>query len=561
MPSFHRSNRAAVAGGVFTFILLRLRAVAAVAQLHRISKPSRNVLFLVADDLRPSLGAYGVDLGHTPNIDKLAEEGLTFTRAYTNYAFCAPSRNSFMSGRLPDTTRVWNFIDHFREEGVGDKWQSLPQFFKERGYHTAVAGKVYHVDQPPNSDYPLSWSVEPYNAAAATDDQDKEHDCVGETSKTVCAIDLSANESNVEKQLPDMRIREACIRALRDASEQASPFFIGCGFIRPHTPWIVPREFFERLPESLPEPQVKAFPKETPREAFSNHGALDGLLYGLRRTYQGDLTNLYRRAYHAAVSYVDDNVGRVLDALEELGHKDDTIVVLTSDHGYSLGEMSMWTKMTNFENALRVPLIARVPWMENSVGKQTKVLAELVDLYPTLTALAGLPTPRSQGEMINGTSLWSVFMNPANISVKKSALAQFAKPSLRNPNQVREALPRNEIELMGYTLRENRWRYTAWFEWDKHHEVPLHNKVVARELYDHHGDCPSCFDFEGDAHNLAEDPEMKATVRLMHRWLLNRIRVIPVENATEAPVTIRGPRRVRNRQTLSRKARTSRRAL
>jgi arylsulfatase A-like enzyme len=222
----------------------------------------RSVLFITVDDMRPSIGAFNFSLAHTPNLDKLASEGLTFKRAYVNYAFCAPSRNSFMSGRRPDTTRVWNFQNHFREDGVGASWRSLPEYFKSHGMITMGSGKLYHPTVPPDNDWPKSWStdpglrayyspecmppkcphsVAPFNHTQLDGEPSGEFHCTSEDPPglpreranqraTACPANTTADESRWEYQLEDQRIRDSCAAQLEAAAAQGKGFFLGCGF-------------------------------------------------------------------------------------------------------------------------------------------------------------------------------------------------------------------------------------------------------------------------------------------------------------------------------------------
>ena len=218
---------------------------------------AKNVLFIAVDDMRTNIGAYNYSLAHTPNMDALAASGLVFDRAYVQYAYCSPSRNSFMTGRRPDTTRVWEFIDHFREPGVGADWVSMPEFFKNQGYLTLGGGKLFH---PANNDsnvgmadndWPASWS--PNYDYFDNQPPNDPHTCsnAGDESQTWCM----ANVAKEDSKLSDQKIRDNCLSHLRLAANLTakkgghfSNFFVGCGFHKPHVPWVVPEEFFDLLP-------------------------------------------------------------------------------------------------------------------------------------------------------------------------------------------------------------------------------------------------------------------------------------------------------------------------
>lgn len=516
----------------------------------------KNVLFLVVDDMRPNIGAYNASFAYTPNMDRLASEGTTFTRAYANYAYCSPSRNSFMTGRVPDVTRAYNFINHFREEGIGNEWRTLPEYFKEFGYTTLMAGKVFHRGLPPRNDYPRSWSETPTMNQICSDGSnlafmeapqsqhriDEEEviynsshgntPCIGESTNSYCAANVSLDEQDDSKKLVDQRVREQCIEHLRFASRARNgpghrrpPFFVACGFHRPHTPWVFPASILKHIREDVSVPKYPHFPQGIPLYAYSTHGALAGLSYKFNTTQDSHLTRLYRRGYYASIAWADYNIGKVVDTLTEIGHERDTVVVVTADHGFALGEMGMWTKMTNFEFALRVPLIFRTPWLSSSVGIHTSVIAELVDLYPTLVEIAGLPNPRALGENLSGMSLAQALYEPnvSSLVGKHWALSQFAKPSLKDPVAVSTEMRKNEVQVMGYSIRMERYRYTAWFEFDSTNLTAVTTNVLGRELYDFKGVCAACFDFEPGGTNLADREDRADVVRRAHRFLVQKI--------------------------------------
>eukprot|EP00928_Gymnodinium_smaydae_P079215 TRINITY_DN63200_c0_g1_i1.p1 TRINITY_DN63200_c0_g1~~TRINITY_DN63200_c0_g1_i1.p1 ORF type:complete len:665 (-),score=36.78 TRINITY_DN63200_c0_g1_i1:242-2152(-) len=521
------------------------------ANASAIDHRKKNVLLIVVDDLRPSLGAYNDTFAHTPNIDNLASTGITFKRAYTQFAWCAPSRNSFLSGRIPDATKTWNFLDHFRQRGIGENWRSLPQFFKEHGYTTASAGKVYHPRSPPNNDYPKSWTLKPYSpeclppdcpdSLATSRGSDAHSECLrgenlmeafGISPKAArrthqwCATDVALDEKNEDKMMIDQLTKEFCIRQLRNVVGEGAPFFVACGFHRPHVPWRFPAEVLKYFPSNVhdvPLPKHSTAPVHMPLVAWHEPGDIKGLLFGVNSTQPELLQREYRLAYAASVSYIDAMIGKVLEELRVLNREDDTLVVLTSDHGYSLGEQGIWDKMSNFESAVRVPLIMRAPWLASSTGAVSSALAELVDLYPTITELAGLPDPREAGEGIDGTSLAPVFSTVNGDSLKKFAFSQFAKPDIARSWKVSTKVAREDLQLMGYSVRTNEWRYSAWFKFDSTALMPdLVHECVSRELYDHRDDDGN-FDYAGEQLNLANSAAYADVVQKLHNEIVQRI--------------------------------------
>ena len=564
-------------------------------------KGAKNVLFLAVDDMRPSLGAYNFTLpgrpSHSPNIDKLAATGTLFTRAYVQYAYCSPSRNSFMTGRRPDTTKVWEFKDHFREVGVGSNWTSMPQYFKQHGYLTLGTGKLYHPSSGtenigmPFMDWPASWSPEyPYDFP--TDNVHGEGvncssqgpDPAPPNSKpnnfVWCALELDKDASI----LFDQKVRDKCVSylelaantsqpaqrstvattktvedddgrgvgssvaasseaELRNATDELKrPFFIGCGFHKPHAPYYAPREFFDKLPahQYVPLPLDPFAPVGMPTVAWHPYADTHGMTENPAFNGTVNMTRLgvWRRSYYAAISYTDYNIGVILDKLQALGMVDDTIVVNFGDHGYQLGEHDTWAKMTNFELGVHIPLIIRAPMLPGSVGKETAVLAEMVDIYPTLAELAGLPRPQMVpgSEGINGTSLVPAIADPSNTSIKAAAFSQFAKDNVGT--SVNCQFFRNETQLMGYTIRTDEWRYTSWFRFDHDGARGPHgpaegnyfgrvlvDEILGRELYDHRGDSGKYLDWPGENVNLVDRPEHAGLVKELHARLLEYIRL------------------------------------
>jgi len=507
----------------------------------------KNVLFIVVDDLRPNIGAYNFSLNgvsHTPHMDQLAKDGLTFKRAYVQFPFCAPSRNSFMTGRRPDATRAFNFLDDFRQTGIGEHWQTLPEYFKNHDYLTYGEGKLFHHHLPKDDDHPRSWS-EPIPAVASlaqisgktyveVDEGSTVRVCAlqepaGNIGKpTFCAVNISADETDINLQLPDMKTRDRCIANLRHAHGAGGNFFIGCGFIKPHVPWEMPLEFFERIPEDVPMPAMSNATLGMPDVAWHTPADIMGMLCRSPTAEFRDPAmdpviqrrgQVYRRAYYAAVAFVDDSIGRVVKELDNLGHRDDTVVIVFGDHGWHLGEHNLWGKFSNFELDLRIPTFMRAPWLTSATGKVTNVLAEAVDFYPTLAELAGLPDPTSMGEEhISGVSLARVFENPGDIGFKSAAFSQTAKQTVSRPFAYWPIPPRKEIGLMGYSMRTDTWRYTAWFQFDG--EKPILDTALARELYAHVDD-DSPFDSSSENVNVLQEHEAEAAT--LHRDLLRHI--------------------------------------
>ena len=411
-----------------------------------------------------------------------------------------------MTGRRPDTTKVWEFADHFREVGVGKEWVSMPQFFKQFGYLTLGGGKLFHPSSGtenigmPFMDWPESWSPEypyffPRDDANVTTCADQGPFALPPGShphkKFVwCEMEIDKDDNVTFGQL----VRDNCVERLElAAANRSRPFFIGCGFHKPHAPHYAPREFYDALPDwrEVPLPVDMFAPVGMPTVAWHPYADVSGMVETpqFNGTVNHTRLHVYRRAYYASIAYTDYNIGVIVDKLDATpGLKDTTAVVVFGDHGYQLGEHDTWAKMTNvsptardvallkccfaevllcvlqFELGVHIPLIIRASWISSSVGKETGVLAEMVDMFPTLAELAGLPDPRTVAgsEGINGTSLAPAIADPSNsAALKPAAFSQFSKNNIGT--SVACTFFRNATKLMGYTIRTHEWRYTAWF--------------------------------------------------------------------------------------------------
>jgi len=415
-----------------------------------------NVLFIVVDDLRPELGCYGTPIIKSPHIDALARTGTIFDRAYCQQAVCGPSRTSLLTGCRPDTTKTYDLQTHFRLHLPGAV--TLPQYFKEQGYHTQSLGKIYHdfLDDLP------SWSVrswapqdqmygKPENQAALKRRKEQE-------KSGVPAFGLAWEDPDVpDNALRDGMLADRAIKVLGQVKDK--PFFLAVGFYRPHLPFVAPKEYFDLYrPKDLQLASNPYPPNGVPPIALTD--SLELRFYS-DIPNQGAVSNQKAHelihGYYATVSYVDAQIGRVLAELDRLGLRERTVVVLLGDHGWQLGEHGLWCKHTNFEVAARAPLIFNMPGQANR-GVATDALVEFVDIYPTLVDLCGLPMPKG----LEGTSLVPV-MNAPDQPWKRAAFSQY---------------PRGEA--MGNSMRTDRYRYT---EWTKPGEPP-----IGVELYDHEED-------------------------------------------------------------------------
>lgn len=449
----------------------------------------RNILFIAIDDLRPALGCYGDKTAVTPNIDQLARRGTVFQRAYCQQAVCSPSRLSLMTGRRPDTTRVWDLNTHFRE--ALPEVVTLPQYFKAQGYHCRSIGKIYHGGGEPSKDAP-SWSEEPLH------DNVRQAHLRYATPRNLKAAGHKRAASEAA-DVPDGTyidgiVCEAAFKALRSLKTRDKPFFLAVGFRKPHLPFCAPGKYWDLYDRAkIPAPASNEHPDGAPEVAVRSWKELEGYTDIPKggRLSSGKVAEL-RHGYYACVSYIDALVGRLLEEVRKLGLEGETVVCLWGDHGFHLGEQGLWAKANNYELSTRVPLILSVPGQKMPGGKTT-ALVELVDLYPTLADVCGLTLPGG----LAGTSLRPLLDDPGR-PWKKAAFSQYPRAYEGNRH-------RRHGDIMGYAIRTVRHRYVEWRDWKT-------GKVMARELYDHQSD-------SGEMRNVAGE-ESYAGVLDRHRAIL-----------------------------------------
>ncbi len=473
-------------------ILLRfLPCLFAVALVHAAARP--NILFLAVDDLRPELACYGRDYIKSPNLDRIARAGMVFDRAYCQQAVCSPSRSSLMTGTRPDTTKVWDLVTHFR--AALPHVATLGQHFKANGYFVQGMGKIYHGGY----DDPQTWSVPwqtpravkyalPENRTLDQRQYEGEPDGGG-TRNTRKNLRGPAYESAdvPDDTFQDGKVAELAIETLRELSQRKEPFFLAVGFIKPHLPFVAPKKYWDLYDPA----KIQLAPNKFRPQGAPDYAILPG---GELRNYHGipadsvpdDLARQLKHGYYAAVSYMDAQVGKLLDELDRLNLREHTIVLLWGDHGWKLGEHDAWCKHSNCEDDVNAPLILSVPGMKNA-GQRTKALVEFVDIYPTLSELAGLPLPPH----LEGTSFKPLLDDP-NRPWKTAAFSQYPRPGGRT----------GAGQLMGYSMRTDRYRFTAWMA----RADPT--MVVAQELYDHQTD-------PQENQNIAGQPENAALVKAL----------------------------------------------
>jgi uncharacterized sulfatase len=438
-----------------------------------------NVLFIAVDDMNNDLGCYGHPQVKSPNIDKLAARGVRFDRAYCQFPLCSPSRSSIMTGLRPDTTRVFDLQYHFRT-GLPEV-VTLPQTFMKSGYYAARVGKIFHYGNPGDIgtsglDDPPSWQE--FVNPAGRDKTTLEPEIVNYTPKRGLgsAMSFLSDQEGSDEEHTDGKVATEAIRLLEGHKDQS--FFLAVGFYKPHTPYVAPAKYFDPYPlNQMTLPEVSpGFETTVPEPSLSSTKPWP--YFGVTPEQAREV----KRGYYAAISFVDAQIGRVLDALDRLGLRENTVVVFWSDHGYHLGEHGLWMKQSCFEESARVPLIIAAPGRKGG-GQVSARTVELVDIYPTLAELAGLTPPQH----LQGESLRPLLDDP-----------QAAWPHPAFTQVQRGSFP-------GHSVRTERWRYTEWGGGEK-----------GAELYDHDVD-------PKELRNLAADPkfaevvaDLKAQLKTIH---------------------------------------------
>ncbi|HUR59112.1 MAG TPA: sulfatase, partial [Opitutaceae bacterium] len=422
------------------FLLIAL-ALFVAARAADTARP--NILFIAVDDLRPEFGAYGADYIKSPNLDRIAKSGITFNRAYCQQAVCSPTRSSLMTGTRPDTTKVWDLVTHFR--AALPNVVTLGQHFKNNGYFVQGMGKIYHGGYDDAPTWSVPWETpravayglpqnlarnqgqpagEPDGAAPKKKGGGKKQDGKAKKAATPPGSRGPAFEGAdvPDNTFQDGKVAELAVTTLRTLKSKSEPFFLAVGFVKPHLPFVSPKKYWDLYdPAKIKLAPNKYRPKDAPEYAIQAGGEM--------RAYHGipagpipdDLARQLKHGYYAAISYMDAQVGKVLDELDRLGLREKTIVILWGDHGWKLGEHDAWCKHSNVENDTNVPLILSVPKMKNA-GAHTKALVEFVDIYPTLSELAGLPLPNH----LEGSSFKPLLDNPDR-PWKAAAFSQYPR--------------------------------------------------------------------------------------------------------------------------------------
>jgi choline-sulfatase len=419
-----------------------------------------NVLFIAVDDLRPEVNASGNNVIKTPNLDRIAARGTTFDRAYCQQAVCSPSRSSLMTGRRPDATRVWDLETHFRTalpEAV-----TVAQYFKNHGYHSQGMGKIFHGGFDDAPSWSVAWQT-PKAPQYANDENQKLQ--ASNIDKKGRGRGPAYESGDVpDDTYTDGKTARLAAQTLAELKQKGKPFFLAVGMAKPHLPFVAPKKYWDLYdPKEIYVPAFQKLPAGAPGFVGHTNGELSSYA-GMPKDGIVDAATArtLRHGYYAAISYMDAQVGIVLDALEKEGLADSTVIVLWGDHGWQLGEHGLWHKHTNFEVSARAPLLISMPG-QKAAGRKSASLAEFIDIYPTLADACGLPKPKD----VEGVSLRPV-LDDASAQVRPVAISQY---------------PRNDAgkSLMGYSIRDDRWRLTLWRD-------RKDNTIHATELYDETND-------------------------------------------------------------------------
>ena len=438
---------------------------------------SPNILVFYIDDLRAELGCYGSETAITPNIDKLATEGVLFNKAYTQQAICAPSRMSTLTGLRPETLGIYSIFTPLRK--VHKDVVTLPQLFKQNGYKTISTGKVYHH----NVDDKESWTrlykkpakryLKPESLKAIEDLKAK--------GKKPLKGPAYEDADVVDEAYVDGQIANEAIEALHKVKNDKFLLFVG--LTKPHLPFIAPKKYWDMHNKNKFVIPSKDKPEGMYRLALSKWGELKGY-YGIPNEdpLNDDTTRKLIHGYHAAVSYMDAQVGKVMQTLEELNLRKNTMIVFMSDHGYKIGEYGAWCKHSNVEIDVRVPLIIsrETNYKKRNAGKVSNALVENVDIFATLTDICGLPNPKSDG---------------------KSIVPVLDKPK-KKWDKVATSLFARGTKIMGVTATDGKWRYTEWRDSKTH-------KILQAELYEHKNSLLSFVNLSGNPKYKKIEKKMK----------------------------------------------------
>ncbi|MDA7493047.1 sulfatase [bacterium] len=452
------------------------------------TEPRRNVLFIMVDDLRPQLGCFGKSSMHSPHIDELAKRGRLFERAYCMVPTCGASRASMMSGLRPHARRFVSYTARADEDAPG--FTTMNQHFKNNGYRTISLGKIFHFPD----DSSAGWSEKPWRPTTSNYRNKKaEKKAIAEHRKKypkrlkVRGMPYEASDAN-ESEYRDHQIATRAIEHLEELQDADSPFLLAVGFFKPHLPFCAPRKYWDLYDfESINVPENYRKPPEAPKGAVHQSSEL--------RSYatippKGSLSTYQARklihGYYACVSFIDQQIGRLMEALEETGLADNTVIILCGDHGWQLGDHGMWNKHSCFETSMHTPLIVSVPGenQPNTQSGRITALTELIDIYPSVCELTGLTKPAH----LQGTSFVPLLKNPT-LAGKTHAVGRYRS---------------------GDTIRTDQFRLSEF------RTANGSGNTIGSMLYDHRTD-------PDENQNIAESDQQQSTVEQLSEALRKTI--------------------------------------
>ena len=434
--------------------------LAGCSEYQKVSEDKPNILFIAVDDLRPELGCYDNTWIQSPNIDKLAAEGIVFKRAYCNVPVCGASRASLLTGLRPTRDRFLDYKTLAEKEAAGII--TIPEHFKNNGYSTISYGKIFHGFEDNKQAWDTIWKPDAPNYLT-------------EENLKLNSVEGQRGFPYEHPDVPDSSYKDGLlaiktIETLRNLKNNNKPFFMGVGFYKPHLGFNAPKKYWEIYdPIKLNVPEVGFKPTNAPDEAFHNSGELRKY-YGIpKEGFVNDtMATKLIHGYSACVSYVDAQIGMVLDELKKLGLAENTIIVLWGDHGWNLREHGMWCKQCNFETSLHVPLIVKMPGLK---ARKINDIVEFVDIYPTLCDLTELPKPMH----LEGNTMVDIMKN-RDAKSDGVAISKW---------------------FDGVTIITDQYFYTEW--------LSDLDSIYARMLFDHNTD-------QVEMNNIAEDPKLQSLV-------------------------------------------------
>ena len=492
-----------------------------------------NILFVAFDDLKPLINAYGENQMITPNFDRLIKMGVMFENAEVQQAVCGPSRASVMTGTYPDRTKVWDLHTDFRDSSP--TLITMPEYLITQGYQTTAVGKIYHKGSTSSGHDGKSWSTphtfpENYDPKSGTpslsyyqDPKTKaEHLRLMEEAKSQGKKPGQQRNYAFKTLKPSTECAEVSDEAYQDGIytveaikklnvlvKEDKPFFLAVGYQRPHLPFVAPKKYWDLYRRDEIKLANQNLIDGTPEFAYHTFGELKSYTdidksATIGKPLSEDKQKELIHGYMAAVSYVDAQLGKLLDELERLKVADNTVIVIWGDHGYHLGDHTLWNKHSNFEQATRIPFVFSGPGVPK--GLKIKTPVELLDVFPTLFELANI---KSINQM-DGKSLVPLFDKNPKTTVKDDfALSQY---------------PRKNGKLMGYSIRSERYRYTEWHGNSFCAATPYDEaNIEAVELYDYKNDV-------SEMKNHAKDPENDQVIKELQKKLKAKINAIYEKN-------------------------------